>query len=86
MISSAQKIQLKFPSSQRGYLQTQALHETQEIIEETSSYFLLQLDVLVTYELLERIMSYGENIEVVAPVSLKETIIKRYKAALDKYI
>jgi predicted DNA-binding transcriptional regulator YafY len=84
--NAPQKIQLKFPSSQRGYLQTQALHETQEIIEETSSYFLLQLDVLVTYELLERIMSYGENIEVVAPVSLKETIIKRYKAALDKYI
>jgi len=81
-----QKIKLKFPSSQRGYIETQALHKTQEIIKETASYFILQLDVLVTYELLERIMSYGENVEVFAPESLKETIIKRYRSALSKYL
>lgn len=81
-----QKIALKFPAAQRGYIETQALHDTQEIIEENSSYFILQLDVLVTYELLERIMSYGENVEVLAPQSLRETIAYRYKEAIKKYI
>ena len=81
-----QVIKLKFPIAQEGYIKTQALHETQEIIKRTSTYFILELTVLVTYELLERIMSYGEKVEVISPESLKETIINRYKAALDKYI
>lgn len=80
-----QKVQLKFPSAQKGYLQTQALHSTQTITKETQTYFVLELDVLVTYELLEKIMSYGENVEVVAPSLLRETIVNRYKKALEKY-
>lgn len=80
-----QVIKLKFPIAQEGYIKTQALHETQKIIKRTSTYFILELKVLVTYELLERIMSYGEKVEVISPASLKETIVNRYKAALKKY-
>jgi predicted DNA-binding transcriptional regulator YafY len=80
-----QVIKLKFPSAQKGYIETQALHETQKVVKETSTYFILELTVLVTYELLERIMSYGENIEVIAPETLRETVLNRYKAALQKY-
>jgi predicted DNA-binding transcriptional regulator YafY len=80
-----QKIRLKFLSAQKGYIETQALHDTQKIIKETSTYFILELTVLVTYELLERIMSYGENVEVIAPESLRETVFSRYREALKKY-
>lgn len=83
--NEVQSVRLKFPSNQKGYILTQKLHASQKIVKETQSYFILEIQVLITYELLERVMSYGENVEVLAPESLKETIIQRYKKVLQQY-
>jgi predicted DNA-binding transcriptional regulator YafY len=79
------KVQLKFPSHQKGYLLTQPLHESQQILKESEKSFLLQLEVYITYELIERILGYGDNVTVIEPVVLKEKIAERLKLALANY-
>lgn len=79
------KVLLKFPKHQKGYLLTQPLHGSQKILKEEEENFVLELEVYITYELIERILGYGENIEVLSPPELKEKITERLKLALDNY-
>ena len=76
---------LKFSSSQKGYLITQPLHSSQKLISEDDSSFTLELQVYLTYELMERILSYGEDVIVIEPEELKDTVCKRLLKALEQY-
>lgn len=79
------EVQLKFPSHQKGYLLTQPLHASQKIINQSEEYFIVQLEVYLTYELIERVLGYAENVEVLAPSELKNEILERHKSAVEKY-
>ena len=79
------KVKLKFPSQQKGYLITQPLHASQVIKEQSENSLIIELEVYLTYELVERILGYGEHVEVIAPLELKAEIIHRLKASLTNY-
>ncbi|MBL57624.1 MAG: hypothetical protein CMP61_10570 [Flavobacteriales bacterium] len=79
------KVKLKFPSQQKGYLITQPLHASQVIKEQSDNTLIIELEVYLTYELVERILGYGEHVEVIAPIELKAEIIHRLKASLTNY-
>lgn len=79
------KVKLKFPSQQKGYLITQPLHASQVIKEQSDNTLIIELEVYLTYELVERILGYGEHVEVIAPLELKAEIIHRLKASLTNY-
>ena len=79
------KVKLKFPSQQKGYLITQPLHASQVIKEKSDNTLIIELEVYLTYELVERILGYGEHVEVIAPIELKAEIIHRLKASLTNY-
>lgn len=79
------QVLLKFPSHQKGYLLTQPLHSSQKILKESKNSFYLELEVYITYELIERILGYGENVEVVQPFELKDMVKERLKRALGNY-
>ena len=79
------KVKLKFPSQQKGYLTTQPLHASQVIKEQSDNTLIIELEVYLTYELVERILGYGEHVEVIAPLELKAEIIHRLKASLTNY-
>jgi predicted DNA-binding transcriptional regulator YafY len=76
---------LKFSLSQKGYLITQPLHSSQKIISEDKNSFTLELQVYLTYELIERILSYGEKVLVVKPEELKKTVYNRLLKASEQY-
>jgi predicted DNA-binding transcriptional regulator YafY len=76
---------LKFSLSQKGYLITQPLHASQRLISEDDNSFTLQLQVYITYELIERVLSYGEDVVVIEPEELKKTVYKRLLKALEQY-
>lgn len=56
------------------------LHSTQTIEGDTVS-----LRVIINPELENKILSFGENIEVLAPITLRDKIKERLTAALKKY-
>ena len=79
------KVQLKFPSHQKGYLLTQPLHSSQKILKESKESLVLELEVYITYELIERVLGYGDNVEVLSPLELKSQVYNRLKSATEKY-
>ncbi len=76
---------LKFSSSQKGYLITQPLHSSQKLISEDDNTFTLELQVYLTYELIERILSYGEDVIVLKPKELRNMVSQRLFRALQQY-
>lgn len=64
------------------YLDSLPIHPSQKIKEMKDDYFVFSLKVSVTEELIREILSYGGEIKVLQPDSLKEEISKRAKKML----
>ena len=79
------KVLLKFSSAQKGYLITQPLHASQKVVAEDNDSLTIELEVYITYELVERILSYGEDVAVIQPKELKDIVFKRLLKAVKQY-
>ena len=77
-------ILLKFTGSQLPYIRSQPFHESQEIVDETPGSMTIQLSLTLNYELESRILSYGDEVEVIQPAVLKDKIRSRIAAAYNK--
>lgn len=78
-------IRLKFSPKSAPYVKTVPLHKTQKIIEDGDEGLIVQLEVLVAYELISCILGYGTEVEVLSPASLRADIGSRLLAASKKY-
>ncbi len=81
----AEEVVLAFNKIQKAYILTQELHETQEIVSETADELVIKLNVGITVELIMSILSFGENVKVLSPETLKSTIKERLQKSLDLY-
>ncbi|WP_306642207.1 helix-turn-helix transcriptional regulator [Sanyastnella coralliicola] len=66
------------------YLDSQPLHRSQNIAwsEDKAQ---IKLEVLITYELIAELLSFGADVKVLAPTQLKDRIQSTLSAALSKY-
>jgi predicted DNA-binding transcriptional regulator YafY len=80
-----EKIVLKVSNSLYPYIQTKPLHGSQKVKEEGKLYTLITLDIIINYELESLILSFGDNIEVLQPASLRHAISKKIFASYKKY-
>ena len=60
-------IQLKIDNSQKEYIRITLIFKKQLIEEEHEDYFILKMFVGNTIELRQRILKYGNRIEVISP-------------------
>jgi predicted DNA-binding transcriptional regulator YafY len=67
------------------YLGSLQIHESQEVIVNNKDEYRIKLRMHATYDLIKEILSYGEDVEVIAPTSLKNEIQRRYKSAMKLY-
>lgn len=70
------------------YLETKPIHESQRIWEvspegETPSWVKYRLELMVNEELIQQLLVYADQCEVVEPLSLKKKIAERAKAILE---
>ncbi|MEO6453310.1 MAG: WYL domain-containing protein [Ginsengibacter sp.] len=72
--ATPQKIVLSFLPAQAEYIISQPLHHSQKIIVQNSKEARIELHVYITQELKMLILSYGENVTVLSPASLKKEI------------
>jgi predicted DNA-binding transcriptional regulator YafY len=79
-----QKVELLFDRNQANYIITQPLHHTQKIIKETANGILIELNVILNYELMSTILSYGSAVTIVSPAELKSTVKVELKKVLQK--
>lgn len=79
------KVILKIDKDQWPYIKTKPLHGSQKIKEETENYTIIELELLLNYELEALILSYGEKLEVLKPPNLRDSIINKIKILNKKY-
>jgi predicted DNA-binding transcriptional regulator YafY len=80
-----QEIILSFHPEQGQYIKTYALHESQKIIKDNEDELQIKLILHITHDFIMELLSHGELIKVIAPISLKNEVCKAYSKALKQY-
>ena len=78
-------IQLKVNEVLSKYLISQPLHHSQKVERSENNFTIFSYKLVVTYELVERIMGFGPEAEVIKPQLLKDQLIQRLNATLNLY-
>lgn len=73
-----EEIILSFTAYQGKYIKSFPLHASQEILIDTEEEFRIKLMLYITHDLFMELLSYGQNIKILAPPSL----IDKYKATI----
>ena len=76
---------LRFPKDQYKYVATKPWHVSQKIVDENNSTISLQFHVVLNYELEQKILSFGQYVEVLSPKQLREQIKDRLNRSLKQY-
>jgi len=80
-----QEVILTFDPTQGKYIKSLPLHETQEILVDDDREVRIKLKVYLTFDFLMEVLSYGENVKVIQPASLVESLKTNYINALNQY-
>lgn len=80
-----EKVLLKFPKNEYPYVATKAWHGSQKKVAEDETSVTIELDVVVNYELEQKILSWGDYVEILKPESLRKKIKSRIKTSMDNY-
>lgn len=75
--TAPEKVVLKVGIVAAKYLDSLPIHSSQKVKEMNEDHFIFELNVIVTEELIREILSYGGDIRVKQPESLREEIAKR---------
>ncbi|SHJ67009.1 Predicted DNA-binding transcriptional regulator YafY, contains an HTH and WYL domains [Arenibacter nanhaiticus] len=79
-----EKIKLRFKQHRLQYFTTKPIHtEWDEVTEDGTTY--ITLDVLINKELIQQLLSYGQDVAVIEPASLKQQMKKHAEAMADYY-
>ena len=80
-----EEIRLLFTPSQAPYIRTQPLHRSQRILSDGPDGMEVSLHVYLTKELTMTILGFGEEVRVLAPSSLADSIRKSAVAMASLY-
>lgn len=83
--SEPEKIIFKASNIASKYIESQPFHSSQEIVKEGKNKTTFSLQVIISEELIRSIMSFGGEIEVIEPLTLRATIIKRLSEMCENY-
>ncbi|BDD01126.1 WYL domain-containing protein (plasmid) [Persicobacter psychrovividus] len=82
-----EEIVLKFRNKRGNYVLTKKLHSSQEVVaQEPESHSLtIKIKVHPNLELLSKIFEFGQDVEVLSPLSLRERMKNSLEVALSHY-
>lgn len=81
----AEVIEIWFAKEQLRYVETKPLHNSQRIVQKDDNGGIVELSVIVNYELEQNILSFGEKAKVLSPKHLKDRIKCRITENLKNY-
>ncbi len=76
---------MRVSNNRFNYIKTKPLHLSQRIISEENNYTTISINVKITKELIALIHSFGPDIEVLSPASLRTEISKNIRALTYLY-
>lgn len=80
-----QDVRLWFSPAQAPYIKTRHIHNSLKIISDDSEGLLVSLALIPNYELMQEILSYGAEVKVLGPESLRESIKEMLRRAGSLY-
>jgi len=83
--SEPEEIILSFHALQGQYIKSYPLHESQRIITESKAAVQVGLKLYITYDFIMELLSYGGNVYVEQPLSLRKTIATNAKRVTEMY-
>ena len=78
-----EKVILKFSASRYPYIVTKPPHGSMKLIDKENH--IIQLNIIPNRELENLILSYGNDVEVLEPLWLREQIKSKLKETIQKY-
>ncbi|MGH2645264.1 MAG: helix-turn-helix transcriptional regulator [Chitinophagaceae bacterium] len=81
----SEKVQLLVFKERWPYIMTKPIHDSQKVIHRANDGVQIELDVIINPELIARILSYGADIKVIAPVHLTEMIGRQIQLLFEYY-
>ncbi|MCX6230916.1 MAG: WYL domain-containing protein [Bacteroidetes bacterium] len=79
------EIILSFDPYQGKYIKSLPLHDTQEIVVDNENDLQIRLRLCITFDFIMEILSYGETVNVLKPLSLIEEIKTIHLNSYNKY-
>lgn len=79
------KVKLKASAELAPYIITKPLHGSQRKIETSENYYTFSINVIPNYELKKLLLSFGSEITIIEPLSLKNEIIDIINKSIDNY-
>lgn len=81
-----EEVILKFSKKTGDYIKASPLHKSQRIVKEDPNECEVSLTVYPTIDLVMQLLSYGSDVEVIAPASLRNQIKLQLQSTLEKYL
>lgn len=78
-------VRLRFGAGRGQYVRTKPLHGSQQVLADTTEALEISLYVVPTLELETLLLSFGEDVEVLAPTDLQARLAGRLRAAAARY-
>lgn len=79
-----EEVELSFTPFQGKYIKSLPLHSTQEVLIDNAQECRVKLRVYPTYDLKMELLSFGDQVTVLAPKSLKKEILQEHQKAAEK--
>lgn len=80
-----EEILLSFNAEQGKYIKSLPLHDTQEICIDNEEELQIKLKLYITHDFLMELLSYGNNVKVLQPISLAVKIQTAHERSLNNY-
>ena len=85
MDENPSEVVIRFQALQGKYILSQKLHPSQKLVEQNDDFITVKINVIPTFELVEQLLSYGANAQVLEPQSLRDQVKSELKRSLDNY-
>ncbi|WP_225036079.1 helix-turn-helix transcriptional regulator [Winogradskyella sp. SM1960] len=83
--SRAERIQFKIDLKNTPYVITKPFHSSQRMIEKTNDGVIFNIFVQINFELERLILGFGDSIEVLKPLKLRNRMLKKLKTSVKNY-
>ena len=80
-----EKIRLKFTKNRLNYILTKPIHQSQDVISKEPEFGIVEINVEINNELRQMLYSFGGDVEVLEPASLKKEMKKEAEKMLHLY-
>lgn len=69
-----ESIRLRFIAEQGMYIKTKPLHHSQHLLSMDSDYMVFEYRLSPTFDFFQEVLSYGSDVEVLAPDSFRQRV------------